>query len=442
MLAQVEIPGYGQALAGLDWLAVPGIDGKRKEIRQLGRSGQACWEYLWTAKGQGGDEDNVSVALLSKDDSRKRPVAAAALVRGAISEATFLVLIDVTAADETHSGDRRYWLLAVDHGMPVKQRDVVGDIHEVMAAFKDHLNTQAMGTVLKVYTDQADRLSSLTYKMEVRAFTLGILGHSVQKRDFNRAKFRRHTDLPVVPILLCIALVIAAGAYKIQQIQAENAALRDAAASRAKAIAQRKLELASAVSSALNSTIPVRVAVPAYLDATKDLKRSLAGWKLTEVECSGAGCKLTYKAQAFATWAGYLKAKPAEWPDPILESDIEKVTQLLPVTFPDYLPRAAESLTPRDQVRFRLGNLAQVSKNLGLTLSLPASWGRVAGNAALNSPEERWVPVAGDFVATGSAVLLKDWSRRLPDACDVSSLTFKLDDPLTFDMKGKAYANP
>lgn len=442
MLALVDVPGYGQALAGLDWLAVPGIDGKRKEIKQLGRSGQASWEYVWTARGPDGEEDNVSVALLSKDDSRKRPVAAAALVRGAISEATYLVLIDVTAADETQSNEKRYWLLAVDQGMPVKQRDLVGDFHEVMAAFKDHLNTQSLGTVLTIYTDQADRLANLSYKMEIRAFTLGILGHSLQKRDFSRAKFRRHTDLPLIPILMCFAFVAAVGVYKIQQMHAEEVARRDAALIREKAIALRKQELASTVSAALNSTVPVRVAVPAYLEATKDLKRSLAGWQLTAVECSGRSCTLTYKAQAFATWAGYLKAKPPEWPDPILESDIEKVTQPIPVELPEYLPRTAESLTPRDQVRFRLGNLAQVSKNLGLTLNLPVSWNRVAGNPALNSPEERWVPVAGDFVATGAAVLLKDWSRRLPDACDVSSLNFKLDDPLTFDMKGKAYANP
>lgn len=442
MLALVDVPGFGQALAGLDWLAVPGMDGRRKEIRQLGRSGQASWEYVWTVKGQDGEDDSVSVALLSKDESRKRPVAAAALVRRAISEATYLVLVDVTAAEDVQSSEKRYWLLAVDHGMPVKQRDLVGDVHEVMAALKDHMNTLSMGTVLTIYTDQADRLANLTYQMDIRAFTLGILGHSIQKRDFSRAKFRRHTDLPLAPILLCVVLAAAAGVYKIQQIQAEAAALRDAALIREKAIAQRKQELASAVSTALNSTVPVRVAVPAYLEATKDLKRSLAGWKLTDVECSGRGCTLSYKAQAFATWAGYLKAKPPEWPDPILESDIEKVTQPIPVTLPEYLPRTAESLTPRDQVRFRLGNLAQVSKNLGLTLNLPASWNRLAGKPTLNSPEERWVPVAGDFVATGSAVLLKDWSRRLPDACDVSSLHFKLDDPLTFDMKGKAYANP
>lgn len=442
MLALVDVPGYGQALAGLDWLAVPGMDGRRKEIRQLGRSGQASWEYVWATKGQRGEDENVTVALLSKDDSRKRPVAAAALVRAAISEANYLVLIDVSIASEGHSNEKRYWLLAVERGMPVTQRDLVGDEHEVMAAFKDYLNTQPHGSVLAIYTDQPDRLNHLSYKMEIRAFTLGILGHSIKKRDFSRAKFRRHTDLPVFPLIALAALLVAGGVYKVQQMQAEEAARRDAALIRDRAIAQRKHELASAVAIALNSTVPVRVAVPAYLDATKGLKRSLEGWKLTGIVCAGSGCTLTYKAQAFATWAGYLKAKPPEWPDPILESDIEKVTQPIPVLLPDYLPRKAESLAARDQVRFRLGNLAQVSKNLGLTLSLPSSWNRLAGNPALNSQEDQWVPVAGDFVAAGSAVLLKDWSRRLPDACDVSSLTFKLDDPLTFDMKGKAYANP
>lgn len=438
MLALVEIPGFGQALAGLDWLAISGMDGKGTEIKQLGLGVEAAWEYVWTAKGQDGDEDKVSVALLSKEDSRKRPKAAAALVRTAITETSYLTLVELGE----EAGEQRFWLLAIQDGLPVKRMDLVGDANEVMAAFKDHLNTLDHGTLLPIYTDQAAMLTDLPYELDIRPFSLGILGHSIQKRDFTRAAFRRHTSLPVIPILMCVGLIAAGGAYYVHQIQAEEAARRDAALIRERAIAQRKQELFAAVSTALNSTLPARIAVPAYLEATQDLKRSLAGWKLTNIECAGQGCTLTYKAQAFATWAGYLKAKPPEWPAPSFDADIEKVTQPILAQLPDRVPRNAESLPPRDQVRLQLGNLAQVSKNLGMGLTLPSAWNRVAGNAALNSPEEQWVPMVGDFVATGSAVLLKDLARRLPDTCDVSSVTFKLDDPLTFDLKGKAYANP
>ena len=359
-------------------------------------------------------------------------------MRTAITETSYVTLVELGE----EAGEQRFWLLAIQDGLPVKRMDLVGDTSEVMAAFKDHLNTLDHGTVLPIYTDQAAMLTALPYELDVRPFSLGILGHSIQKRDFNRAAFRRHTSLPIIPILICVGLVAAGCIYYVHQVQAEEAARRDAALIRERAIAQRKQELFTAVSTALNSTLPARIAVPAYLEATQNLKRSMAGWKLTTIECSGPSCTLTYKAQAFATWAGYLKAKPTEWPTPSFDSDIEKVTQPIPAPLPDQLLRSAESLPKRDQVRLQLGNLAQISKNLGMSLTLPSAWNRVAGNSALNSPEEQWVPVAGDFVATGSAVLLKDLARRLPETGDVFSLIFKLDDPLTFDLKGKAYANP
>ena len=182
--------------------------------------------------------------------------------------------------------------------------------------------------------------------------------------------------------------------------------------------------------------------MPAYLETTGKIPRLLAGWKLAEVECAGQDCLLTYKAQAFATWAGYLKAKPAGWPMPTFDGDIEKVSQHIPVQFPSFTPRTADTLPRRDNVRMDLGNLAQVSKTLGLTITLPNAWERVAGNTAVASPDEQWVPMTGPFGATGSAVLLSDLAKRLPEIADVTTLGFKLDEKLNFDLKGKVYANP
>ncbi|WP_421556732.1 type 4b pilus protein PilO2 [Pseudomonas kitaguniensis] len=438
MLALIAVPGFGQVVAGLDWLSLTGLESKSTEVRHLGQGADVAWEYIWAVKGDNRD-DRASVALLTKQQSRKKPIAAAPLVQAAVGEDAYVVLvrlIDDLAGDQD---EPQYWLLAVDEGLPVTRMDQVGTLNEVMAAFRDHVNGKGQ---LPVYTDQPEFLDGLPYDLDVRHFSVSILSHSIKKRDVAKATFRRHTTLPIMPILFVAGVLIGGGVYWVLQMQAEEAALRDAALIRQKAVEQRKQELASAVSLALNSTLPANIAVKAYLSTTKDLKRSMEGWRLSSLECAKDTCTLTWKAQAFATWAGYLKAKPREWPAPVFDNDIEKVTQPLPVQLPSFEPRAANELPPRDQVRQGLGNLAQISKNLGLAISVPASWQRVAGNPALNSPEEQWVPMAGDFTASGSAVLLEDLAQRLPNTCDVASVTFKLDTPLTFELKGKAYANP
>lgn len=436
MLALIEVPGFGQVIAGLDWLSLNGFESKRTEVRHLGLRVDVAWEYVWTVKSAE-REKRSSVALLSKQQSRKKPVAAAPLVQAALNEDTFVVLVDLPGEQD----ELQYWLLAVDEGLPVKQMDLVGTLNEVMAAFRDHLNGYK-GQALPVYTDQLEKLHELNYDLDIRQFSVSILSHSIKKRDVAKAKFSRHTSLPIIPILIVAVVLSAGGVYWVMDMQAQEAAQRDAALIRQKAIEQRKQELASAVSVALNNSVPAHIAVTAYLDTTRDLKRSIEGWRLIELECAKDSCLLTYKAQAFATWAGYLKAKPEQWPAPVFDNDIEKIIQPIPVQLPSYVSREANGLPPVDQVRQALGNLAQITKNVGLTISVPASWQRVAGNAALNSPEEQWVPKAGDFAASGSAVLLEDLAQRLPEICDVVSVTFKLNTPLTFEFKGKAYANP
>lgn len=436
MLALIEVPGFGQVIAGLDWLSLNGFESKRNEVRHLGLGADVAWEYVWTVKGDN-REERSSVVLLSKQQSRKRPVAAAPLVQAALNEDTFVVLVEL-AGDQD---ELQYWLLAVDEGLPVKQLDLVGTLNEVIGALRDYLNGYS-GQALAVYTDQSEKLHELNYDLDIRQFSVSILSHSIKKRDLVKAKFRHHTSLPIVPILVVAAFLTAGCVYWVMDMQAQEAAQRDAALIRQQAIEQRKQELASEVSAALNSTVPAHIAVAAYLDTILGIKRSIEGWKVSDLECAKDSCLLTFKAQAFATWAGYLKAKPEQWPAPVFDNDIEKIIQPIPVQLPSYVPREANGLPPVDQVRQALGNLAQVTKNVGLTISVPASWQRVAGNAALNNPEEQWVPKAGDFNASGSAVLLEDLAKRLPDICDVVSVTFKLNTPLTFEFKGKAYANP
>lgn len=439
MLAVIEVPGIGQAIAGLDWLTPQGLDSRRTEIVQFGRGVQADWEYVWTEKDDHDREEQVRVAMLSRRDSRRKPVAAAALVNSAIADDTYVILIGL--ADD--QDEQRYWLLAVERNLPVTRMDLVGSASEVTNALKDYLNRQEALDDLPLYSDQVELVAQVEIRqLSIRQFSLGILAHSVKKRDLAKARFNRHTSLPVIPIVACAALIFGVGAYWLIQVQAEDAARRDAAIQRAKAIELRKQELAIAVSTALNSALPAPIAVSAFLNTVSDLKRLMDGWQLREVECALDTCTLVWRAQAFATWDGYLKAKPVEWPAPVFDNDIEKVTQPLPVQLAAYKERTVDDLPGRDEVRQGLGNLAQRSKNLGLALSVPASWQRVAGNPALNSPDERWVPVAGDFTASGTTALLEGLASRLPSTADVVSVTFKLEPTLMFELKGKAYANP
>lgn len=432
MLAMVQIPGFGTAAAGLDWLELPGMDGKRTEIQQLGRTVDAAWQYVWAVKGA----EHEYVAFVTKSESKSRPVAAGALAQVAIAEDLYLALVDL--------GDERFWLFATVGGLPHARMDLVGEVGEVLGLARDFLNTVQSAAEVPIYTDKAELFESLPYasELDIRPFSLEILAHSIQKRDYAKAKFNRYTTAPVLQLVMVSVVVCFAIGYYFYQVQAEETALRDAVLVRERAIAQRKAELDSAVKAALNSDAQARIAVPAYLDATRSLKNLVGGWKLVALECSGPGCTLTYEAQAFATWASYLKNKPSEWPEPIFDGDIEKVTQPIPVNLPTQVQREAAQLPKRDEVRLEIGNLAQVSKVLGLTLTLPSSWKRVAGNQLQTTPEEQWVPVTGDFNVTGPAALLRDIASRLPVSCDITSVNIRLTDTQTFELRGKAYANP
>lgn len=432
MLAMVQIPGFGPAAAGLDWLELPGMDGKRTEIQQLGRTVDAAWQYVWAVKGA----EHEYVAFATKGDSKNRPVAAGALAQVAIAEDLYLAFVDL--------GDERYWLFATVGGLPQARMDLVGEVGEVLGLARDFLNTVHSAADVPIYTDKAELFESLPYAsdLDIRPFSLEILAHSIQKRDYAKAKFARYTTAPVLQLMIVSVVVCFAIGYYFYQVQAEEAAIRDAVLLRERAIAQRKAELNSAVTAALNADAPAHIAVPAYLDATRTIKNLVGGWKLTGLECSGSGCTLTYEAQAFATWASYLKSKPVEWPDPIFDGDIEKVTQPLPVNLPTAAQREAGQLPKRDEVRLEMGNLAQVSKVLGLTVTLPSSWIRVAGNQVQSPPDEQWVPVSGSFSVTGPAALLRDIASRLPATCDITSVNIRLTDTQTFELRGKAYANP
>ncbi|PMS14657.1 hypothetical protein C0Z18_30895 [Trinickia dabaoshanensis] len=424
----VPIAGFGEAVAGLDWLELPGLDGKNTEVKQLGRGVNAAWQFVWSVKGKDGEY----VAFVSKGEVKKRPVAAAVLVRAAVSEDTYLTLVDI--------GDGRLWAFAVSDGMPVNRMDRVADATDLMGQVRDFLTSLPDPSKAPIYTDKPELFETLPYGLDIRPFSLEILRHSIRKRDFSKATFSRHSSIPVAGIIATALLASLTAGYVYYQDQAEGEARRHESQARRREIAKRKAALMNQVRAAINAAAPARVAVPAYMDTLRDVPASVSGWRLAAVECEASSCTLTYKAAAFATWNGYLKAKPAGWPAPSFDGDIQRVDQSVPVHLPSLSPRAASALAPRENVRLKLGNLAQISRPLGLTVTLQSGWEPVAPKTA--GVDDQWVPLKTGFGATGAAVLLRDLAMRLPDDAGVRSVSFKLDDKITFDLKGEAYANP
>jgi hypothetical protein len=430
MSAAIPVPvaGFGEAVAGLDWLELPGLDGKSTEVKQLGRGVNAAWQYIWSVKGQ----DSEYVAFISKGEFKKRPVAAALLVRAAVSEDTYLTLVDL--------GEGRLWAFAMSGGMPVNRMDRVADAIELMGQVRDFLTSLPDPSKAPIYTDKPELFETLPYGLDIRPFSLEILRHSIKKRDFSKAAFARHSSIPVAGILAVGLIAAVAGGYAYYQDKADNEARRHEAQARRREIAKRKAELANQVGAAINAAPAARVAVPAYVNTLRDVPALISGWRLSNAECEGSGCTLTYKAQAFATWDGYLKAKPAGWPAPSLDGDIQRVDQSVPVHLPSNAPRVANALAGREKIRLVLGNLAQVAKPVGLTVTLQSGWEPVVPK--VSGLDDQWVPLKTGFGATGNAVLLEDFAMRLPDDAGVRGVSFKLDEKITFELKGEAYANP
>jgi hypothetical protein len=94
MLKLLEVPGHGQAIAELDWLALDGVENRQAEIRQLARSANAAWQYVWAdADSESGMRASFSeqkIAFVSKADSRARPHAAI-LLRNSLPDRVSLI---------------------------------------------------------------------------------------------------------------------------------------------------------------------------------------------------------------------------------------------------------------------------------------------------------------------------------------------------------------
>ncbi len=425
----IHIPGYGEALAGLDWLALPGLDGKRTEIRQLGRGSNAAWQYVWSSRS-----DNY-VAFASKADSKKRPMAAPALVKQAIDDPSYLVVIDV--------GDVGLWSFGVVDYMPAGKIDQVGDRAEIMAGVRDFLSMLPDAAQAPIYTDKPELFEALPFTLDVRPFSLDILSHSLKKRAASKAAFSGYSSVPMGMIAIGLTAVLGVGGFFGYQQMTVDQTRRDAAVSAQRDATQKAQQLAQQIAQAINAAPPVSVAISAYLQSLSALPLHVAGWRLSGAECAGSACTLTFDAQPFATWGGYMRDKPAAWPAPILGTNIQKVEQVIPVKIPAFPVRSVGSLPYRQDLVLTLGNLAQLAKPIDVTLALANRGEPVAVSPNATYGVDPSVPVKAGFTVSGSAALLQDVAARLPEAAGVVDLSIKLtNEKTTFDLKGEAYANP
>lgn len=436
-MTPIRVPGVGEAVAGLDWIELPGADSRGTEIRQFARSADAQWQFAWKLAGKA----TPFVAFVPKGVSKKAPVAAAALVHAAIpDEPTRITLIDLQGDDSEPGAGLKYWVFAMVDGLPAKRMDFVGNAQEIRTAILDFISTREDKEGTPVYTDLSELFDNMPYSFDIRPFSLDILRHSLSKRDYSRARFDRYriVSLKVTGLLALVA--VGALGYLLAQDEIEQMQKREAAQARQRDIERKSAELAHAIEAGINVAPPAPVALPAYAQALLDLPLQISGWRLQGIDCKGGACTLTYKAQSLATWRGYMLAKPSAWPAPVFTGETSAVIQELPVQLAPGERRAAAALPTREAVRYAMGNLAQVIAPVGLQLGLQPNWERVV---AQGQPSDGLsIPMRTTFTLAGPAVLLGDMATKLPAAAGITSVQIKLDEKPTFEIRGEAYARP
>lgn len=431
-MALIRVQGLGEAITGLDWIELPGMDSPGVEVRQLARSANAQWQYNWKKDGKA----SPFVSFVAHGTSKKAPVAAAMLVCSAIHDQTFMTLIEIE--------DLQYWVFAAVDGMPAKRMDFVGNAPAVLNSIRDFISTLNNSEELPVYTNLPELLDTLPFSFDIRPFSSDILAHSIQKKDFSRAKFQRYSPVSRKVLIIAGLAALASAGYAFFQDQIEQIQLHQAAQEKAQEKAKRLKELSSSIHTEINAAQPVAHAIPAYWQALSDLPLQISGWKLVSVDCQGNACSLEYKAQEFATWRGYMLAKPITWTAPIFTADTSAVNQVIDVEAVESIKRDAQLLQSKESLRYEMGNLAQLITQLGMQLRFESNWERVI----VQGPQQKDVldgmeiPLRSDFSVNGPAILLSDFAQRLPLAAGFQSLHLKMNEKTSFELKGTIYARP
>jgi len=228
MLKHLDVPGYGQAIAGLDWLTLDGLESQGTEIRQLARSSNAAWQILWPAPV---DEHEKRIAFVTKAESKAKPRSAAVLLTAAIPDSTFLSLITLDDPDS-------FWVFALAKGMPAKRMDFVGTVHDAMNLVRDFLTSQPSSQDLPVYTDQPELFLELPNRMDLRSMSVEILSHSIESQDYVKAAFKRYSPVSLPLVATVSFLAVAVAGYLVNDAHVQVQRKRDAAQARAQEQAQ------------------------------------------------------------------------------------------------------------------------------------------------------------------------------------------------------------
>lgn len=438
-MTPIRVPGVGEIIAGLDWIELPGVDSHSEEMRQMARRVSAQWQYEWPLA----DKAKRIASFVPQGLAKTAPVAAAALVHAAIpDEPTRITLIDLQTISEDDEPDTelKYWVFATVNGAPAKRMDFVGNAQNIRTYILEFVSSLDDKEGVPVYTDLGELLETMSYRFDVRPFSLEILRHSLTKKDYSNAKFSRYRRVSMKVTAFLVLSSLAAVGYLLTQDEIEQMQRRDAAQARQREIERKTAELAKAVDAGINAALPAATALPAYLLALQDLPLLLNGWKLQDIDCKASACMLSYKSQPLATWRGYLLAKPGNWPAPTFANDISAVIQELPVEMAPALQRTPADLPTRESARYAMGNVAQVIAPVGLTLSMHSSWARVAAQG--QQQDGLSIPMRADFTVSGAAVLIEDMAFKLPTSAGITSIQIKLDEKSTFEVKGEVYARP
>ena len=425
MAVSIDIANFGPAVVGLDWLPISD-HGERAEIRELGLGINAAWQFIWRSNGE------CCVAFLDKEAANKKPVAASGLVKKTITDENYLILIDI--------GTAGLWSFAVVDGMPVGKLDRVGDESLIIAGVKDFIASFSSVKDVIVYSNQPEIFSRISLELDVRPFSLEILSHSISKNTYIKSYFSRYSRFSTSLVFGLLFIVLVGFSYFGYQSYAEQEIKQKAI----KAIQTEKSnnirKMSQNIYEAINSAPSASIVIPAYMQALKKLPMHIAGWALYEVICKGDSCLLKYKAQPFATWNSYIKAKPENWEAPNLTTDIEKIEQVVFMELPKS-NRDIENLISKQELILSLGNLAQVSKQIGLSISLESKGQPVTSMLGLINDIE--IPLKMAYSVTGSMDLLSGLAARLPDSAGVDGISITLSpDKTEFNLKGEAYAKP
>jgi hypothetical protein len=433
-LYAINVPEIGVINGGFDWKQVSSLESFSSELNRLASSEDPSWYASIKS-----DDDEAMVAFAQKAKFKKTPISGVSILRNVLKDdKSFISLI---ALDED-----RYWLLYLEEGVPycsaISQSTdyIADDAGDVLVFLRNILSSKKAASV-PIYSDCRELLEEINLELDIRDFSLEYLSESLKaaKTKIEKYKFSRYSRLPVIKISIGVLLLSLLGGGLWYWQDSSSKDLEAQKRQRQAEIRRSKQELAQQVDAAINATPHAKKVLPLYMSGIGTAPPLISGWALSAMNCERNSCMLTYKAKSFATWRGYLDAKPKKWPEPIFGVDTTVVYQPLGIDVPEIPPRTVQELSPKSNAVMDIGNLSQIVKEVGVDLKMLGEPTRVAGNGL---GPDAWIPYVLRFTVSGPGHLASALMQRLPDGSGLKNLDFKVADVVTFEMTGEVYANP